>query len=757
LTNRTKQFRAHALASAAATVLCALAAPAQAQDQTGASNVALEEIVVTAQRRQERLQDVPIAIAAVTAEMLASSGIDTTNALSQAVPAVQFGRSGPSGLFFVRGVGTTNASGGEEGSNAFYVDGVYVPDLAGTITNFNNVDRVEVLKGPQGTLFGRNAFGGLVHVITREPGDSLVVRGEATYGNYQTVSGKFYAGGPLAEGLSADIALTGSDQGAGWGRNVTLNREIRQEDYWGARSKVVWQPADTIKLTLAGDYYTFDDDTALSWSLDEDFLAPGGIRSAGSMNSRGDVPSATSIEIWGASFTGEVDLDFATFTSISAIRDTENHSNFDVDATQLPLLKIDYISGTRAYQQEFRLASADTDPLSWQIGAFYLNSKQSNYSFILGSAASARAPFPAANPNSGTLTDGSLVTNSYAAFGELSWKITPRTTLTGGLRFTRDERELESILHLVFAGAVQPNPSRPTGNLSYSKLTWRAALRHEFSDDFNVYASYNRGFKAGTYSLQSVTLPPVQPMFIDAYEIGFKSELFDRRLRLNGAVFHYDISDYQVRSASAGSPGSAVLLNAASVKVDGIDVDFEAAPSEGLRIFGGFTWLDSRFSKFGGPGTVFQAPILYPSPATCTANGTKNPGTLGAGARTGGLVTCFGDVSGNQTPLAPDFTASLGFSYAIPVNDQGGEVQLAALGNYNSGYPFESDNVLRQPEFFTLNASLTYRVTENWGVKIWGKNLTDAKTFDQKISNGIDVTTARADPLTYGVTVNFDF
>ena len=162
-----------------------------------AGRAGLEEIIVTAQRREERLQDVPIAVAAVTAEALRNNGIDTTRDLPQMVPSVQFTRSGASGLLFVRGVGTTNAAVGEESSNAVYVDGVYLADLAQAINNFNNVERIEVLKGPQGTLFGRNATGGLIHIITREPGQQFVASGEIGYSNYDTYSGRGYLAVPI--------------------------------------------------------------------------------------------------------------------------------------------------------------------------------------------------------------------------------------------------------------------------------------------------------------------------------------------------------------------------------------------------------------------------------------------------------------------------------------------------------------------------------------------------------------------------------
>ena len=170
----------------------------EAAGDSGAS--ALEEVIVVAQHRKENLQAVPIAVTAVTGEALTESGIEASNTLPQLVPSVQFTRSGASGLFFVRGVGTTNAAVGKEGSNAFYVDGVYIADLAQTVNNFNNIDRIEVLKGPQGTLFGRNAFGGLIHIVTRDPGDELIAKGQVGYANYDGKRPAFL-GGPVTEKL----------------------------------------------------------------------------------------------------------------------------------------------------------------------------------------------------------------------------------------------------------------------------------------------------------------------------------------------------------------------------------------------------------------------------------------------------------------------------------------------------------------------------------------------------------------------------
>jgi len=241
-------------------------------------------------------------------------------------------------------------------------------------------------------------------------------------------------------------------------------------------------------------------------------------------------------------------------------------------------------------------------------------------------------------------------------------------------------------------------------------------------------------------------------MFIDAYEIGLKSELFDQRLRLNAAAFHYNISDYQVRSAATATAGSSVLLNAADVEVDGLDVEFEIAPIDQLSVYGGFTVLDSRYTKFAPPQ---PAPFIYPRPAVCDAPGTTDPGTT-TGAPTGGLLTCFGDATGNQTPMAPDFAASLGATYTVDVG-AAGEIRLSALYSYNDGVVFEPDEVLHQDAYDLINASVEYRVNANWSVELWGKNLGDTKWNTQMLSQGTGPIATLGAPRTYGVSFKVDY
>jgi iron complex outermembrane receptor protein len=774
--------------AAAALALAAglVATPAMAQDTAPAadSRTGLEEIVVTAQRRAENLQDVPIAVSAITSATLANTGIDTTKDLPQLVPSVQFTRSGPSGLFFVRGVGTTNAAAGEEGANAVYVDGVYMADLGQTINTFNNIERVEVLKGPQGTLFGRNSTGGLIHIITREPGSETVMTGEIGFANYVTPSAKVYAGGPISDTLSADIALTTLYQDQGWGHYVSPSpldgREAHTQAYGGARSKLVFRPSAGVKLVLAGDYFRQRDNLGLAWKLDT--VVPGSVGTTGP--SGFDVTSnkyaQTDREVYGVSLTGEFDLGFATLTSISAYRQTSNHSEFDVDGAQYDLIDIDYDSGSKSFQQELRLASNETEPFSWQIGGFYLHSEADNDSTFFGGALAAVFPelSPGVTSTVGTKSQaisGTLSTNSYAVFGEATYSITPTTHLTGGIRYTMDRRhyiasQFTTLYAPVMVGGVSTSvvpsglydsggnllavPGEQDSRLSYNAVTWRVALRQELTPDINLYASVNRGFKSGSYSLQNPLNLPYDPQFIMAYEAGIKAELLDRRLRFNLAGFHYDIDDYQVRSAAVANPGSSLILNAATVKVDGVELEFEAAPTDQLRLFGGVTWLNSRYDKFGGPGAEFQAPIVYPKPATCPDPGTADPGELGPGPRTGGYQTCFGDVSGNKVSNAPEWSLSLGATYTVPMGVDK-RLRFSALYSYNSGYYFEPDNYVSQDAFSLLNLSAEYR-TGGLGLEVWARNVTDTEYAVQKLSTSTGTTTALGAPRTYGVTVKWD-
>ncbi|MET0589398.1 MAG: TonB-dependent receptor, partial [Novosphingobium sp.] len=223
--------------------------------------------------------------------------------------------------------------------------------------------------------------------------------------------------------------------------------------------------------------------------------------------------------------------------------------------------------------------------------------------------------------------------------------------------------------------------------------------------------------------------------------------------------------DYQVRSAALAVPGSSLVLNAATVKVDGVELEFEAAPVDNLRLFGGVTWLDSRYDQFGGPGAAVQAPIVYPNANSsanplertrCVATGTANPGVVGSGPLTGGYTTCLGDVSGNKVSNSPEWSATFGATYTVPVSENG-EVRITGLYAYNDGYFFEPDNIAEQDSYHLFNASVEYRPNPNLGIEFWGRNLGNTDYAAQKITTGTGMVQSNAAPRTYGVNVKFNF
>jgi len=680
--------------------------PAYAEESKEADDGGLGVIVVTAQHREEQLQQVPIAVNAIGGDALKNIGIADTNSLVQAVPSLNFTRSGPSGIFIIRGVSTPNGAAGEEGSTAVYVDDVYMPDLAQTVNKFNNIQRIEVLNGPQGTLFGRNAAGGLIRIITRDPGDRTEFDGQVGVGNYDIFSGQAYFSTPITDNVGWNVAFTGQDQGKGFGYDPTLNKRVKQDDYWGVRSKLVATPTDTLKITLSGDYFHTNNDTAV-------YLYPLAAGGNAGQESYAGYPSSTRIRVWGVSGKAELDLDFATLTSITSYRKLKNTSAFDVDANAPDLFHLYYLSKSKSFQQEIRLASNATEPLAWQVGAFYLHSIADQDQTQGGLVIPLAVPIPGA-ANFHIVATGPV--DSISFFGEATYAITPTTHLTGGVRWTSDKRKLPvGYTDIVTAtGTVLLHRTNTLTSVTYDKFTFRAALRQDITDKVNVYASVNRGFKSGQFNLQSPYDPPVRPETIMAYEVGLKGDFLDNHLRVNLAAFHYDIQDYQIRSSPGGI---SALNNAAKVNIDGVDVNVEAAVTRQFRLTAGASYLDAKFASFPDATT--------------------------------------GDASGNRTALAPKFTFNAAANYTIPF-DNGSELRLTGAYVHKSSYYFEPDNVLTQPAYDVFNASVEYRVNENVAFELWMRNIGN-KLYNVQMVTSVGQNALAAEPRTYGLNAKFHY
>jgi len=517
-----------------------------AQDATkmdGASG--LEEIVVTAQRRTEKLQDVPISVSALTATTLANAGVGTTEALLQVVPSLNVTRTASGSVPFIRGVGTQDTTIGNESGVATYVDGVYYMAQTGTIFSFNNVERVEVLKGPQGTLFGRNATGGLINVITRDPSATESIEGRVGYGNYKTLQGSLYATGG-GDTLAADIAAYHVKQDEGFGRNLVSGDDINLRDETSVRSKVLWRPADSAKLTASADWSQIKTDFGLNRNAYPGATLAGGVKLGNTSpydspsNFRSYVPDYYH---WGASLRFEQELDWAQLTITSAYRDFKFTWNYDQDATPARLADIIVNNKNTSLQNEVLLVGS-VDRLDWTAGLFALNATSKLDPLSVRSI----------GPSSNFDLYSKQKLDSYAAFTQGTYALTDTTKVTAGVRYTQDERDLtgRNIAgpgNAAGAGAVLRVNAN---NATFSKVTWRASLDHKFTDDVLGYVSYSRGFKSGLFNQSSQAGDPIRPETIDAVEVGSKSEMLNGTLRLNAAAFYYEVKDLQVSRSVQG-------------------------------------------------------------------------------------------------------------------------------------------------------------------------------------------------------------
>jgi iron complex outermembrane receptor protein len=733
-------------------------APA-AQSQTSAEPEAagLQEIIVTAQRRGEDLQRVPLSVIAVQPETLRTLQIETVADLPQLAPGLTVVRSG--GIVpYIRSVGTLTVGFTGEGAVAIYLDGVYQPNASSALFSFNDIERIEVLKGPQGTLYGRNSTGGLINVVTRSPEGPAQVEGSIGYGNYQTIDARLYASTPLTDNLWFNFSVTDSHQGEGYAINTVTGDRILTNEQTGLQSKLLWEPGANTKIELRGFYnYTRNDDGIAF------FILPGTVTTDGTP-SPGKFLSATRRDPYSklnqhnVSLKVDQDLEFATFTSLTSYSHAEQPLRFTQSGSPgAPVLgrsavELNLFGRSSTFSQEFQLTSAKSDsPFEWVVGAFYLNDdtflRQETYGTCIGSTC-APAPIP-------TRLYSWPTTRSYSAYGEGTYEVTPTTRVTLGARYTYDEKALSgyteplpglpnspaTLAPTVVIHPGDPYPGNPTGiptESTYSKVTERAVLAQDLSDHISTYLSYNRGFKSGTYNPIAFNNAPVRPEVLDAFAAGIKSELFDRLLRLNVEGFHYNYKDLQLRSTAPPAPvGGALLLNAAKAKIDGVDVDFTLAPSRNFAINGSVEYLDAHYVSFTG--------------GTCVT-----PRTIG-GAILGGSTAKPCDLSGARVPQAPELSFTLGASYGF---DTGiGRIIAAINDAFKGRYNLTGDGYIQNAPYHLLNASLNWESLHgHYNAQLYGRNLTNSYYYvgaGEAVANN-DLYLAGA-PRTYGVTLGFKF
>ena len=708
------------------------------------------DIIVTANRRSENLQQVPITISAFKGETLKTLGVVNVVDLPQITPGLGFTRTIAGTNAFLRGVGTTSAGYSTEAPVATYIDGLYLPNSAASSFSFNNIERIEVLKGPQGTLYGRNTTGGLIQVITKDPGAETSVDTSLSYGNYNTVQANFYGSTPLTDTLSANVAALFIDQQDGWGRNLFTGKKAYTFEDMGFQAKLQWKPEPGTKVTLRGFYDRTKSDEGDAVAVVPGSVAADGSTYAGEYNINSRITPYARQRIYAISLKAEHDFGFATVSSLTGYINNESPSL----QTQGPnlgqvgpgQLAVNFGGRQRARtaEQEIQITSNGHGSFKWLAGAFFYDDQTTIDNAVYGTCIGAVCS-PGLIPNE---TFGHQHTRSYSGYGEGTYSFHTGTHVTLGLRYTSDQKTLSGMI-VPFPGQANSIPAFPPSvittpqqagivtDVTYNKLTYKAVLAQDVTDDIHAYTSYNRGFKSGGFNITSFANPSSAPEVLDAFEIGAKSELFDRVLRLNVSAFYYNYRGIQLRTTTPPAPpGSSFLYNAASAHNYGVDADFVIAPTRAFTINGGLEFLNARYTNF--PGGV----VTVPRPVTA--------------AGLGGNLSSTGNLTGFAEPQAPNFSANIGATYTIATS--AGTFDLNANDGYRSSFAWEPDNRLRQRAYHLVNASVTFRPADTrYSLELFVRNLNGAYYFVSEASASSGDGYLPGAPRTFGGRVRYNF
>jgi iron complex outermembrane receptor protein len=698
------------------------AAPTASNGSTQATADSLVEVVVTAQRRAENAQIVPIAISVISGDAFAQSfGVDNVETLQEAVPGLNISMDTGNTKIFLRGVGTTAVD--TDNSVGIYLDGIYLAAQGSSFMNLADIDHVEVDKGPQGTLFGRNTTGGVVQIVTKAPSSAPSADLTVGYGNYNAFTLNFYGTRGIAPNLAAAFAYYYDNQLDSPGMNITTGmKNIFRQNAEVLRNKWLWTPTNATTVTLALDYTQDRQATGTVWS----FL-PGAIGVDGRTTYVGFYDTASDLENhwtdrnYGASFRVEQDFGWSRLVSITGARNSLNIHTLDQDATPLhlvdasPLPELD-----ETLTQELQLQSPmGNEMLNWILGLYYMDDRFASLPLVInrGDYGSTGLKY--------TSIDVYVrePTRSYAEFGQGTWEFLPDTHLTLGLRNTDDTK---SIGGNTLVDGFEAVHGRQTAD--FSKVTYRAVLDRQFTPDILGYVSWNTGFKSGQFSLVNFTEPPVKPEVLTAYETGFKTEFLERRLRVNGSAFDYKYQDIQVQEVVVGG---TQLVSAARATIYGLDLDINARLTRSLSLQASIEWLHARYINF-----------------------PNDPSYVPARAGANDLITIDG--AGFHMVNAPDFSAYGAADYTIGVG--GGMLHVNMNESYNSGYYWDPDDRLRQPAFALLGGYVKWiDARGQWSYRLWGNNLTSRRHYTYEDAFAFGDIYSPAMPATYGLAVERKF
>ncbi|MFA5631252.1 MAG: TonB-dependent receptor [Porticoccaceae bacterium] len=749
------------IAGGFATLMLAPAVAAQEpsiRSAGGAKSSGIEEIIVTAQRRSQNLLDTPMSIAAATGEALESAGVVDTLSLSMVTPGLVVGSSAVYAQTYLRGIGNDSTTPGTESSVAVYVDGVYRAQLISGLQTFVNLERVEVLKGPQGTLYGRNALGGAINIVTRDiERNEMHLDTAFTVGNKGRREARFYASSPLGERAGASLGAMTS-RSDGFVTNLFDGSRLEEDDYYALQARFTFDVSERTNLLISADRFERDDTrgtaygqgsavplaavlpqaSMLAQAFPEGSLARAQLEGVADRAARftnepwqvhNDAPAMNKTVDQGISVKLTHDFDVLQFTSISSYRDLNFEGLFDADASSRPIFTFgarDQVG--RQFMQDFQLVSTLGDsPYSWIAGAMYIED-HSGYQNI-------RQIFPvlgvlmAGVPE--VQVDGQIDTEAVAVYAQGSYDFNESLRATLGVRYSDEKKTMlraDTILPLF--GMTFPTPGVPDAR-RWDAFTPHFSLEYRLANDILLYGLIDRGFKSGTYNITDTTgANAVNPEKITAYQAGLKGRFFEHRVAAEFAAFYYDYSDLQAQVPDPNS-GVTKLQNAASATLYGLDASLQAALSDRFGLQVSAALLHARYDDYIG---LSQEPDLL----------------------NGGNEAVSRDFSDNDMVRAPRYTLSASLDYRLPLST-GATIKFNLNGFYSSSYYFDPANRVEQGGYTLLNARLSYLFAKGFSVAGWGRNLTDKAVLSSHNPFAMGDAWQWNEPRTYGVTLQYSF
>ena len=698
---------------------------ALAQSSIEGAQETLEVIVVTAQKRESTLQDEAIAVSAIAADEINLAGGFDPSVLSQLVPNFHVGQeSNRDGLTLtIRGVSGTDVRNGADPTTAFHVDGSYVPRLSGANAYFYDLERIEVLRGPQGTLYGRNSTSGVVNVVSRKPDlDKASADLETTVGNYNLLQLKGAVNLPFSDKLGVRAALIKNDRD-GYRENVFVE-DGDDADELGLRSHILYEANDNLSLLLTGEYYARKGVGSVG-----NFISPPNDTSGLQTN---DPAAINPLDTQGfrdnsdVNFRAELNYSFPgiDLTYLAAFRDHERDFLTDSDTTAFTRISsfVRETTNSETWSHEVRFTSTDDSPFQYIVGGYYLR-EEIDGEFIFQAKRFGGGPF-AAFPDGAQFqvrfVDNGLFNESIAGFAHTTYDISDKFRLTAGIRYTEDEKDkggnaadigrseataTGSFQQVFIIGGRQFVPFAPQiSNPKFSRLTWKAGLDYRPDSDNLLYLAVGTGFKAGGFNRgsQGTTtngeLLVFRPETVTAYEAGWKSAWLEGRARVNIATFYYDYNNLQQAQVFTAPNGATTnqTINAVNARVWGIELEAEALIGESGRGSVSAGYLNTGFGDFTG----------------------VDDNTLG------GLQSL--DASGNSLMFSPKFNATLSYVPAAFAPSFGGILEPRVQFHYSSkvflgvlNRPFET-----QDGYTKTDLSLLYKSeSESWYAEVFVRNL----------------------------------